>query len=422
MQKHSYKASRFLKHAYVLAIVSALAVQPAAATELRDILQKALVSDPSLLEAKANIATAHSATKVSQAGHYPVIGLVGTQVLTQKNKYSGDDLSSSIGLKGSVNLYSWGGISNSVNRDKQKEVYYTSKYYESQEQLGNQIGKLYLTALRAKELINVNMQSLNRHNKLLKDLSVVSKYDTGRRSEVVEAQARQLQVQTTIAQQTRTMELALSQLSKYTGKILRPQDLQDPFRSETARSIANRFKLEDNGANPSYKAQKAERESTMYDLKVSKAARLPAINMEGLLTRTEKQLYLNMAWNLFDEAARNTVNKNAHTLEAADAKLDQILREVAEKSQTAEIDMGQSEQRIGITDQHIVSQKEVVKAYELQFKVARRSLTDVLGAYNELASIEQENVAAHNDFRDAALEYLTVQSQVAVWAGVDNKE
>ncbi|MDO4248446.1 MAG: TolC family protein [Neisseria sp.] len=395
-----------------------MAIQPAMARELQSILQKSLVADPSLLEAKANIAAAHSTTKASKAGHYPVVSMVGTQVLMQDNKYSSDDLEDSIGLKGSVNLYSWGGISASVNRDKQKEAYYTYKYYETQEQLGSEIGKLYLAALRAKESIDVNMRSLERHNKLVKDLSIVAKYDTGRRSELIEAQTRQLQVQTTISQLTRTMELSLSRLAKYTVEPLRAKDLKDPFRSETTRSLVNRYKNEDNAGNPSYQAQMAERESTKYELKVSKAARLPAINLEGLATTTSKQLYLNMSWNLFDQAARNTVDKNAHTVEAANARLDQILREVAEKAQTAEVDMAQSEQRTGITDQHIVSQKEVVKAYELQFKVSRRTLTDVLGAYNELANIEQENVTARNDFRDAALEYLTAQAQVANWAGV----
>ena len=80
--------------------------------------------------------------------------------------------------------------------------------------------------------------------------------------------------------------------------------------------------------------------------------------------------------------------------------------------------MMQSEQRADITAQHIEAQKDVVKTYELQFKIARRTLTDVLGAYNELSSIEQENVTAHNDFRDAALDYLVAQSQMAVWAGI----
>lgn len=418
MQKHSFKKARLLKRNYLLLVISLMAIQPAMAQELQSILQKSLVADPSLLEAKANIAAAHSTTKASKAGHYPVVSMVGTQVLMQDNKYSSDDLEDSIGLKGSVNLYSWGGISASVNRDKQKEAYYTYKYYETQEQLGSEIGKLYLAALRAKESIDVNMRSLERHNKLVKDLSIVAKYDTGRRSELIEAQTRQLQVQTTISQLTRTMELSLSRLAKYTVEPLRAKDLEDPFRSETTRSLVNRYKNEDNAGNPSYQAQMAERESTKYELKVSKAARLPAINLEGLATTTSKQLYLNMSWNLFDQAARNTVDKNAYTVEAANARLDQILREVAEKAQTAEVDMAQSEQRTGITAQHIVSQKEVVKAYELQFKVARRTLTDVLGAYNELANIEQENVTARNDFRDAALEYLTAQAQVANWAGV----
>ena len=107
--------------------------------------------------------------------------------------------------------------------------------------------------------------------------------------------------------------------------------------------MVNRYKNEDNAGNPSYQAQMAERESTKYELKVSKAARLPAINLEGLATTTSKQLYLNMSWNLFDQAARNTVDKNAYTDEAANARLDQILREVAEKAQTAEVDMAQSE-------------------------------------------------------------------------------
>ncbi|WP_373753269.1 TolC family protein [Neisseria weixii] len=93
----------------MLVMISLLAIQPAMARDLQSILQKSLVSDPSLLEAKANIAAANSTTKVSKAGHYPVISMVGTQVLMQNNKYSNDDLEDSIGLKGTVNLYSWGG-------------------------------------------------------------------------------------------------------------------------------------------------------------------------------------------------------------------------------------------------------------------------------------------------------------------------
>lgn len=395
-----------------------MTVPAAQAQDLKDILKSAMLSDPTVLEAKATEDSAKSTTKATRARHYPVLTLTGVQVLAQSNKDDGDDMEGGLGVRGNVNLYSWGGIEAAVRRDKSKEKYYKYKYFETQEQLGSEIGKLYLSALRAKETLLVNQQSLVRHNNLLKDLNVIVKYDSGRRSELIEARARQLRVETTIAQQRRTMEMALSRLSRYTGKRLTAADLVDPFRSETAASLVKNFRNPDKSINPSYQAQLAEQESVKADLDVSKAERLPAVNLEGSASKDTKNLYLNLAWNVLDVAARHNVQRNAHALIAAESKSEQILRDATEKAQTAEIDMIQSEQRAEITAQHIAAQKDVVKTYELQFKIARRTLTDVLGAYTELSGIEQENISAHNDFRDAALEYLVTQSQVANWAGV----
>ncbi len=418
MQIFPFKKNGLLKYLSVVSTACLLGMPNAHAVELKDILKHSMLADPGVLEAKATENAARSTTKATRARHYPVLSLTGVQVLAQKNKDSGDDMDDGLGVRGNLNLYSWGAIKHAVRRDKSKETYYKYKYFETQEQLGGEIGKLYLSALRAKEMLQINQQSLIRHNNLLKDLNVIVKYDGGRRSELIEARARQLQVQTAIAQQRRTMEMALSRLSRYTQKQLTAADLKDPFRSESALSLVRHYKNADSNMNPSYRAQKAERDSIHAELDVSKAERLPAVNLEGNATKETRQLYLNVNWNVFDLAARHNVSKNAHALSAAEAKSEQILQDVTEKARTAEIDMQQSEQRIGITSQHIGAQKDVVKTYELQFKIARRTLTDVLGAYNELASIEQENVGARNDFRDAALEYLVAQSQVANWAGI----
>lgn len=66
------------------------------------------------------------------------------------------------------------------------------------------------------------------------------------------------------------------------------------------------------------------------------------------------------------------------------------------------------------------TKKKVIKAYELQFKIARRTLIDVLDAYAELWNIENTVVAARNDYRDAALAYLNSQAAIGKWAGVVN--
>jgi adhesin transport system outer membrane protein len=66
---------------------------------------------------------------------------------------------------------------------------------------------------------------------------------------------------------------------------LSADDLQDPFRSESAVSLVRRFKNDDNGINPSYLAQQAERESANEELAVAKAARMPSVNLEGNASR-----------------------------------------------------------------------------------------------------------------------------------------
>ncbi|MCF7528793.1 TolC family protein [Neisseria lisongii] len=416
--KPSASGRRIFKQAALLSALWTALLPSAYAYDLQDILKKSLQSDPTVLEAKANEEAAKSTVKATKAGHYPVLSLTGVQVLVDEHKSNQDDMDGGLGVRGNLNLYSWGGIEASVRRDKSKSEYFHYKYFETQEQLGGEIGRLYLSALRAKDLLQINRQSLVRHNNLLKDLNVIVKYDAGRRSELIEARARQLEVQSAIVQQTRAMELALSRLSLYTQTKLTAEDLQDPFRNYRAAMLVAEFHNPDQNLNPSYRAQLAEQNSVREEWKVSKSRRLPSINLEGSANRSRKQLYVNLSWDIFDMASRHNVEKNAQNLIAAEAKSEQIVRDAREKGQTAEIDMQQSEQRADLSAQHIAAQKDVVKTYELQFKIARRTLTDVLGAYNELSRIEQEHVTARNDFRDAALTYLVTQSQIANWAGV----
>ena len=58
MQKLRYKKGLFKHGSMVFSIMTLFAMSPLAAQELQDILRKSLISDPSLLEAKANEAAA----------------------------------------------------------------------------------------------------------------------------------------------------------------------------------------------------------------------------------------------------------------------------------------------------------------------------------------------------------------------------
>ena len=231
--------------------------------------------------------------------------------------------------------------------------------------------------------------------------------------------ARRLRVQAYLSEQTRVLELNLSRLGKYTQTRLSPATLQDPFAGETAVSVMRRYRSADLAMQPSYQAQQAERESVLAEIDVNKSSRFPSIDLIASATRDNKEIYLNFGWDFFNPSANYQVERSAQTLVAAEAKADQILRDVSERTRSAEVDMRQSLNRTHIAEQQIAAQKKVIKAYELQFKIARRTLIDVLDSYSDLWSIESEVVASRNDFRDAALEYLSSQAAIAQWAGLN---
>lgn len=389
----------------------------ASAISLRDIMQNALQYDPSLEEARANIAGAENQTKVSEAGHLPIISLSNTNVLAQKRTYTSDRRSGP-SLNGRVNLYAWGAIESSIERDKFKEGFFRHKLDETREVVGQDIGQLYLTALRAKEYIAVYKESLERHNKLIEDLNVIVTYDPGRQSEMNEALSRRNQVESTILQQERTMHNALSRLSRYTYSPVTVQDLSDPFANVSAAQFIAKFSNPDVKTHPTYLAQQKEAESARMDVDVVKASRLPAINLEGSVSRHEREVYLAVNWDLYNPASKYEERKSFYSHKATEARLQEIELQVTERAQTAQEDMLRNEQLAKVTHRQIELQRNVVKDTELQFQIATKSLFNVLDAYQQLHNVQASEIAARNDFRDAALSYLVSQARVANWAGV----
>lgn len=387
---------------------------------LQALLRYALTEDPKILESKANIAIAESKTNISKAGHYPVISATNTQILSQRHKNSSSHLSSRPALKGQVNLYSWGAVENAIERDKYKEEFFRHKHTETKEQVGKSIIDLYLTALRAKEIINVYEKSLSRHKKILKNIKVIANYDIGRDFEVVEAESRLLQTEAIIEQQLRILNITLSQLNRYTRSPLTETNLQDPFLNQNIDEFITRYRSEDLNSNPTYLAQQNELNSAQAAVKVAKAKRLPAVNLEGEVYNKGYNVYVGVSWNIFDSAAAYAVDQEHYSETAAQAKLQDILLELQERARTSQIDMKQNSRRLAIVKKQITSQQKVVKSTELQFDIAQRSLLDVLNAYKELSDIEVEQVNIQNDFRIASLNYLVSQARVADWAGIKN--
>lgn len=407
-----------MKKAYKLigAIFFVFSLQ-AQSHDLKEILKYALNNDPTVEEARQNITISEYQTEISKAGHHPIISLDNTSVLKQYHRHNSDRRSGA-GVRGKLNLYSWGAIEAEVERDMAKTSFYGYKLLETQEAIGRKIAELYLQALSAKDSLAVYKKSAEEHKNIIADLAFITVYDEGREFEINEAQARLNQIEATISAQERMLYTTLSQLSRYTGVKLSVDTLTDPFEGIVTEKFIRSFKSNDIKTHPSYQAQLEEMKSTEAATKASKARRLPAINLEGSASKHEQEIYVNVAWDLYNPAAKYTVDQNTHSTKAALAKLREIEMDLMEKAQTAELEMVQNQQMISVINKQIISQGKVVEDAELKFQISQSSLIELLGKYQELSSIEIAKVTAKNNYRNAALLYLISQANIRNWAGV----
>ena len=373
------------------------------AAELPALIREALNTDPAVLEARANEEIAGSQAEATRAQRWPVVSLEAGSNLINRDK----NATPFRGVAGRYNLYSAGAIGAAIERDDLKKTYRTHKTQETREEIAFAMSSEFLQALRAKDLLATEARNLARHNKIIGDLEVVVKNDVGRRYELVQAQSRALQVQMRIVQLQKTMKLALTQLSRYTTQ---PATLNNPIPEAWRAQLAG----SDDPLHPSLAAARVESDVLRADQSSLSRSRFPRIDLEaGVGNNHYARVVAN--WAFFDRSADYTVESAAKQIGAAQQRVDQINRELQQRASTAEADMAQSQLQIRAAQQQISASEKVAELYELQFKVGRRSLLDLVNAYAELASVESSEVAARNDYRGAVVSYLYAKARLADW-------
>ncbi|MDO5693902.1 MAG: TolC family protein [Pseudomonadota bacterium] len=399
---------RFLSDGPRLAVLAAalLLALPARADDLPTLIRDALAADPAILEARANEEVADSQLEATRAQHWPVLGLQAGSNLVNPNDHYGTPFR---GVAGRMNLYSAGAISAAIERDEHKAQYQRLKTEDTSEQLAFNVASLYMQALASKELLAAETANLARHQKIIDDLTVIVDNDGGRRYELVQAESRALQVRTRMVQHEKTMRLALSKLTRYSS---RPATLVNPLADDWQASLpADALEA----PHPGLLALEREANAVRAEQSQLSRSRWPRIDLEaGVGNNGYARLVAN--WNFFDRSADYTVTSASKQIIAAERRQDLMQRELSQMSDTAKADMAQSQLQIKSAEQQIDASAEVAKLYEMQFKVGRRSLIELVNAYAELASVEVSRVLARNDWRNAVINYLHAHAALTDWA------
>lgn len=404
----SGKGGSVRQASWVLGLLLLASAPLAQAEPLQQLMLRALQIDPSLAEASANVAAAEAQTESARRQHWPRLGVAAAEPIVDRQREFFED--NQFRTFATLNLWSGGAIDAAVKSGEGGERFFRSRADENRENVAYRVGQLYLEGLRAEQELTLARVNLLRHESLTRDLGVVAKLDTGRRSDLTQALSRQAQARARVVTGETALGVIQSRLQRYSSA---PTVSFEPVSFEGLSPQP--LPLSAIAQQPEYIAQQAEIERLKAQVDAAKARRWPRLDVETSYAE-DSQTRLLLNWELANPSAFSDVDAARQQLKAAEARLATVEFDLRERLDTAWIGYQQSARKLAVTEQQIASAQQVVGAFEEQFQIARRSMLDLLNAYAELASVEASSAAAQSEVRLLALQYLRAAGQTEAWA------
>lgn len=389
--------------------------RPAHAITIEDAVRQALASNPTVLQAEAEMRAAGHDVRQARAGYFPSLDLdtrYGREHTNIKQlSVAGNDVDDlwrrESGL--TVTQLLWDG--NATRSEVQRRVSLLNSAEHSLADTRNALAfraaEAYLDVLRNRELVELSRANAASHQRTLDNVQAKFKSGVGNKADVEQATARLALAHSTVAAREGALLEARARYERIVGEpppadLARPQvalsglvkgGTVDLGELTTATDSAQQQALSD---HPLVLQSTADVEAAQAAIKAAQSGYHPRINLEGSLRRDNNlagvagnrnadALMVVARWNLFRGGA-----DRARELAAAERKvsaqdqLEDAMRRIAENVAIAYQARATSESRITYLGQHVASSEGTLQAYRAQFELNRRTLLDVLNAENEL--------------------------------------
>ena len=418
------RKSKLLKRGLALGVFSLWGWNCQSQT-LSDVVQQALAQYPAIMAANAKTEAARSEIGRARSQHYPQISLgLG------RNSYSSGQVPSSMGTStftpgAKVNLWSGGRIEAEAERAEAQSQSTASQALQTLDDVALQATEAYLGWVRQTDLTALAQRNLQVHLEILEDIRIIAEVDTGRRIDLQQAQVR-------VDNARLALELRQAELAQMAQKLRRfwsgpiqitPESHAQAFYGGPLSNMPASLKdalltvTDDFPAIANYKAQVSAAEAAVRQ---AKALYWPtvdlvstrAFNANTLRFETLTQLQMNM--QVFNgQATSAQVDTAVAQLRSAQASLDEARLIVQEKvglawqewvTSRSRSQLGQSQSNVG---------EKVVEGYRQQFRLARRSLLDLLNVQADTFNYQLAARTAYHDERIARARLLAATADLA---------
>lgn len=396
------------------------------AQTLPQVVERALQAYPSIQSANAKAQASRADIDKARSAHQPQIG-----VTASGNQYASGSVPNSIGRTNvsptaKLNLWSGGRIEAEANRAEALTRAAEFQRDGTLDDVAQQACEAYLNWDKTADLYSLAVRNLNSHRETMDDIQKIAQVDAGRRIDYEQALVRTENAALALQQRKADLAQAMQRLRRFwPGEMdARPVGLNDVVAENGVlgripMSLAEAVERVTDDL-PGIAQYRAQVEAAQAAVKVAKGQYWPSVdaamsrqfNTNTLRFETFSQIQLNAP--LYTGGATSALIEAAQgQLKAAQFSLDEARLIAREKAALAWQEWASARSRSTVGNAQSDVGDKVVDGYRQQFRVARRSLLDLLNIQADSFNYRSAARAAFHDERLARVRLLAATGDLA---------
>ena len=386
----------------LLGAIAILSACGSSAQTLQEAVRTTLKTNPDIVASEYNVEAAEELRRQAKAALYPTVDFVLSTGRENSNnattraagsedfRLSRDERS----LRFTQLLYDGFSTKNLVEQQSALTESAVARLVGTQESVSLRAIQVYLEVLRREAVVKLASENLAHHDSTLSKIRERFENGVGTRVDVVQTQGRRAQSKGNVLLAQRDVRNGLAEFYRVVGE--NPSDLSRPERVKGLPSTLEEAIETAMQHNPGLVAAKSDLDAAIAAQKQARGAYHPRFDLEVGATRNDdtdgtiganddETAVVRMTYNLYRGGADKARINEAQAREfAARETVRSVQRSVTEDVTLVWNELEDILVRLQYLETHVKSTNEVLKVYNEQLSLGKRTLLDLLDVQNEL--------------------------------------
>lgn len=389
----------------------------AQAQSLQQVIQAALIEYPGAKAAQAGVVGAQAEIERAKGAQMPTLSLNASS-----SRFDGAEAQN---LVTPVVVYKTplgGRVQADILRSEQAAKVAQAKVQVNRDEVALQVSEAWLAVVRGQDMVQLAKTNLAQHEAILGDIRKIVDVDAGRSIDLVQAQVRVESARINLVQRESELAQAQEKLKRFWGQPLNTAAFAAYPSLAKATPADEKQALAQAQALPAIVQAQAQLQEAQAKVEGAQAQYRPTLDFTlareytGVARGNQAKLLAQFSWPIYNGQQTDASVRAAQSQAvAAQDTLSEVELMARERVRMAYTEWHAAKNRADIAAQQRVQGEKLVAGYQQQFRMARRSLLDLLNIQGEYASYQQSAAQAQYDVKlaeyriSAALGELSAQ-------------